>query len=194
MAISKEKQKKIQTERTKQILHAAIRLFDINGYEKTKIEDIANAANISKGLIYRYFPSKEDILFALTHNIDDCLQECQSQPTAKESILLFSLRLLSYPYYQDYIPPLRIFFSAIIQDHLAIEPDKFPVQRNFGREYFGRLFKRGQEEGTFREGNPAAMGDLYWKYLVGNLAVMRPDKKNATTKQEIEDVLAFFEK
>lgn len=47
--------------RKQEILDAAIKVFVEKGYDKTSISDIANSMNISQGLCYRYFKSKEEI-------------------------------------------------------------------------------------------------------------------------------------
>ncbi len=47
----------------KLILDTALKLFIENGYQETKVIDIANAAGIGKGTVYEYFSSKE-ALFA----------------------------------------------------------------------------------------------------------------------------------
>jgi hypothetical protein len=53
---------------TKQsIYNAAIDLFLTNGYEKVKIEEITQAANVAKGTFYIYFDSKKDLLY---HSFD----------------------------------------------------------------------------------------------------------------------------
>ncbi len=44
------------------ILEASLELFGTKGYKSTTISDIVKKAGISKGLIYHYFDSKEDIL------------------------------------------------------------------------------------------------------------------------------------
>ncbi|WPP48175.1 TetR/AcrR family transcriptional regulator [Catalinimonas niigatensis] len=44
------------------IIETALELFSRNGYEKTSIREIAKAANISLGLMYNYFKSKEALL------------------------------------------------------------------------------------------------------------------------------------
>lgn len=49
--------------RRDQILEAAVALFAAHGYVDTKIEDISNAIGVGKGLIYRYFDDKLDLLF-----------------------------------------------------------------------------------------------------------------------------------
>ncbi len=49
--------------RIEQISHAAVALFSERGYVATKIEDISNEIGVGKGLIYRYFQDKQDLLF-----------------------------------------------------------------------------------------------------------------------------------
>ena len=46
-----------------QIVDAAVRLFSEKGYFQTTIEDVASAVPVSKGLVYRYFKDKNDLLF-----------------------------------------------------------------------------------------------------------------------------------
>jgi len=43
---------------------AAMRLIAARGYEATTLRDIASAAHVSVGLLYRYFPSKQAVLVA----------------------------------------------------------------------------------------------------------------------------------
>jgi AcrR family transcriptional regulator len=55
----------MRDERRDEILRAALGVFARRGLEATKIADIAAAAKMSHGLIYRYFPSKEAAFVAL---------------------------------------------------------------------------------------------------------------------------------
>ena len=55
-----------QGEATREALYqAAIRGFDERGYDATTLRDIAEAAGVSPGLLYRYFPSKQAVVLAL---------------------------------------------------------------------------------------------------------------------------------
>jgi AcrR family transcriptional regulator len=60
--------KKIDKEEKKaNILEASIKVFAKKGVAKTKISDIAEAADIGKGTIYEYFRSKDEIFVASFH-------------------------------------------------------------------------------------------------------------------------------
>ena len=49
-------------ERRNQILDAAVTTFSRNGFHQTTIEDIRVESGLSRGAIYHYFKSKEDII------------------------------------------------------------------------------------------------------------------------------------
>jgi AcrR family transcriptional regulator len=60
-----------QTSKQK-ILEAALELFAYDGYHTTSISKVARKANVSKGLIYNYFESKEELLKSM---LDRLLQQ-----------------------------------------------------------------------------------------------------------------------
>lgn len=57
--------------RPREILNAALRVFAEHGYAATRLEDVAAAAGVTKGTIYYYFKSKDDLLLRLTE-ADEC--------------------------------------------------------------------------------------------------------------------------
>ena len=65
---SKEQIEQIRKNSIRKILDAAFKLMAKNGYETTSISQIAKEAGVSKGLMYNYFESKEDLLKALLNN------------------------------------------------------------------------------------------------------------------------------
>ena len=56
---------KVQEERRRQILHAAVRAFARNGYHACRVSDIAKEAGVAYGLVYHYYSSKETLLEAI---------------------------------------------------------------------------------------------------------------------------------
>jgi AcrR family transcriptional regulator len=57
--------KKTPEEWRKEILNAAQNLFISKGYEETSISDIMDMAGGAKGMFYRCFKSKEEVMYAL---------------------------------------------------------------------------------------------------------------------------------
>lgn len=51
--------------RTRQLLSAAARLMERDGFHGVSMQALADEASVSVGLIYRYFGSKEDVLLAV---------------------------------------------------------------------------------------------------------------------------------
>lgn len=50
--------------RRKEIMEAALHVFGTKGYSRTNIEDIAQEIGMSKGSIYQYFKSKEELFIS----------------------------------------------------------------------------------------------------------------------------------
>ncbi len=56
------------------VFRTAIDLFAQNGYQETSLRDIAKAADVSTRTLYRYFPSKSDLLFYIRRNSQEHLR------------------------------------------------------------------------------------------------------------------------
>jgi AcrR family transcriptional regulator len=63
-----QRRQREKTVRREAILRAAETLFAQKGYRKTRIEDIADIAEVSVGAVYGYFKNKEELL---VHVLDD---------------------------------------------------------------------------------------------------------------------------
>jgi AcrR family transcriptional regulator len=57
--------RRLPEERPQQILDAALSVFAEHGIDAAKLEEIAARAGVSKGTIYLYFPSKEELFRAV---------------------------------------------------------------------------------------------------------------------------------
>ncbi len=66
--------RELKKARTREALRMhALRLFDQQGYDATTLDQVAAAAEVSPRTLYRYFPTKEDLVFA--DDYDPCLLE-----------------------------------------------------------------------------------------------------------------------
>ncbi|MCK4750411.1 MAG: TetR/AcrR family transcriptional regulator [Bacteroidales bacterium] len=64
MGISERKDREKQ-QRREEIVQAAEKVFFSNGFERSTMDDIAEQAELSKGTLYLYFKSKEDLHMAV---------------------------------------------------------------------------------------------------------------------------------
>jgi AcrR family transcriptional regulator len=83
-------------ERRRQILRAAVSCFARRGFHLTTMNDISAEAEISVGLIYRYFENKDAVItFMASEHLEDLrqvLQQARRAPTLFEALELVSIR------------------------------------------------------------------------------------------------------
>lgn len=69
------------------IQDAARALFVARGYDGTTLEDIADAANLSRRTLFHYFKSKDDILMSMAGGMGEALvQGLDAQPPGKSPL------------------------------------------------------------------------------------------------------------
>jgi len=90
-------------ERRDVIVEKAAALFAARGFLGASISDIAEACKTSKSLIYHYYPSKEDILFAVMHShvaaLLEAAQDVLSRPLEPEQ----KLRTITREFMKHYV-------------------------------------------------------------------------------------------
>ncbi|MBM7623567.1 TetR/AcrR family transcriptional regulator [Sporohalobacter salinus] len=82
-----------------QIFTAAIKQFSQKGSTNTTMQQIANAAGVGKGTLYRYFDNKEDLVFSLikyginkmTSKVRNALENIQDPVKKLETIIEIQL-------------------------------------------------------------------------------------------------------
>jgi len=68
-------------ERREQLLRLGQELFSQRAFAEISVDEIADAAKISKGLLYHYFPSKRDLYLACVERASTALVSA-SEPSA----------------------------------------------------------------------------------------------------------------
>lgn len=71
------------------IVQSAIECFSEYGFDRSRMDDIAQRADLSKGTLYLYFKSKEDLFYAICENNLKVIKEQLSRmfATRKENLL-----------------------------------------------------------------------------------------------------------
>ena len=65
MASTRPPRQRLKDIRPQQLLDAALSLFVEKGFAATRSEEVASAAGVSKGTLYLYYPSKEELFKAV---------------------------------------------------------------------------------------------------------------------------------
>jgi AcrR family transcriptional regulator len=105
MPRTEETNQLIREQRRQQILQAALKVFAYRGLAATRIADIASEADMSQGLIYRYYTSKEEVFAVLVECTLDLMlglaKEAQVQTgNALDKLAWLTAQMLPYSYEQ----------------------------------------------------------------------------------------------
>ncbi|MGH9061793.1 MAG: TetR/AcrR family transcriptional regulator, partial [Acidimicrobiales bacterium] len=83
MASDLRQQRLPAARRRSQLLEVAQQLFGARGFHDTSMEDIADAAGVTKPVLYQHFPSKRDLYLELLQAVgDELLEAVTSSATA----------------------------------------------------------------------------------------------------------------
>ncbi len=146
--------------RHSQIIEVALKLFAENGFEGTSTRSIAEAAGISEALLFRHFPSKNDLYIAiLEHKAEqvggkEWQEELRSRARQKDDRGLFRAvvsKILEF-YRQD-----TEFHRLMLYASLEGREIAQLSHRTLGVPVFGFLtdyIARRQREGAFQQCEP----------------------------------------
>jgi TetR/AcrR family transcriptional repressor of uid operon len=97
------------------IIKAAIDAFSKNGFDRTRMDDVAKTADLSKGTIYLHFKSKEDLFYAICENN---LAEAKQQISimfAKNEDLVSQIERFYEVFRKKKTANERVFFETIAE-------------------------------------------------------------------------------
>lgn len=98
------------------ILAAALDLFARNGFHSTSIAQVAAKAGISKGLIYNYFSSKEELLQAIfTKAITDTAGILEIDESVPPMDMLIRMATMTTDFMQKNKEYMRLFLTLMMQ-------------------------------------------------------------------------------
>ncbi|WP_417489919.1 TetR/AcrR family transcriptional regulator [Maricaulis sp.] len=126
--------------RPEEILEAALAVFGEQGFAAARVEDIARRADLSKGTLYLYFPSKEAMLNALIEQSAGALARSVEQHVASSAAQDPEAALRGL---------LRILFTAVSSPTISAAPrlvlteaHRFPELAAFYRSHVLDIVRR----------------------------------------------------
>jgi TetR/AcrR family transcriptional regulator len=138
-----------------ELLEAALALFVEKGFAATRVEEVASRAGVSKGTLFLYFPSKEELFKAVVReNIAGRFPEWNEELTRFEGN---SAELLHYCM-QSWWERIGMTDASGITKLVMSESGMFPEIASFyrqevigpGHALLRRVLQRGIDRGEFR--------------------------------------------
>ena len=140
--------------RPAELLEAALTLFVEKGFAATRSEEVARAAGVSKGTLYLYFPSKEELLKAvIQHFLGAEIEAGVQEAAAADGPTAQALEQLLVSWWtRVYAGPASGVFKLVITEVRNFpEIGEFWVERVVapGEAIVSNLIRRGVERGEF---------------------------------------------
>lgn len=158
------------------IRSAAIRLFARKGFAATSIDDIAQAAQLSKGMVYRHYETKEALFSSLLADAAEGTLEIighmRSSGDPREAIENIAAEI--YEHMTDgsdfadlmMVMTQRLMSKDIPENDALVDLDVQAIKAGTD------MIRRGQEMGMFGPGDPREMTVYFFSSIQG-IVMMR---------------------
>ena len=182
-------------DRRAEIISAAIKLFVRKGYSGTRLDEVARAARVSKGLPYLYFESKEDLFKAVVREaLLPPLMAGEVRLQAHQGSVAELLRGLVHDY-ADFIRHVSggIAKLVIAEAHNFPEIGRFYVEEVVarGRAFMAEVIRRGIATGEFRPVDPVGYAGVLGAPLT-MLAIWQHSLAQFDTGADVERYLNAY--
>ncbi|GGG68088.1 TetR/AcrR family transcriptional regulator [Paenibacillus radicis (ex Gao et al. 2016)] len=200
-----EKDMQFREDKKKHILKSALPLFVANGPQATTISEIAKAAGMSKGLIYNYFESKEELYSILAADIlgisekdaHDLLHVTEGTPwdrlckVAKDVVIRRVSKLAGD---EGIGMQFNLAFSMqFLSFEQLPEPYKSNVNKayDFNRHTIAQLIEQGQACGQLIEG-PSYQLAIHYSSVVNGMFMENIRHEGLFDEIAVENALKLF--
>lgn len=170
-----------QVQRLEKIVASGTRLFELRGYGRTTMDDIAEDAGITKRTLYRYVSTKQDFLLMIHEQFLDAAESLllTEAPSASDRFREFVTAYCTVVVRHQ--KAVRVFFEE--ENNLTHEARAQVVARRDGFEARLRaLLRDGQEAGEFREFDVGVVSAGIFGALAATYQWFRPGRPTSVDR------------
>ena len=145
----------VSNERKVQIINAAEGVFTRKGFDQARMDDIAEETGLSKGTLYLYFKSKDELIIAILDKIFQ--REFQAfknidlnSMTATEAFMLFTDTVMKDVKIILRLMPIAHEFLALAFRNKLVQ-NAFKIYLSHYMDVFIPIIQRGVNTGEFRQ-------------------------------------------
>lgn len=195
-----ERKEREKEQRREEILNAAQKIFFEKGLQNATMDEIAEAAELSKGTLYLYYGSKEDLYFSVMMRGLEILHDMFVQSTEEAPTTFEAIRQLG-PTYYEFFQRHRNFFRMFSYFqypgmHKQVSEEMRQLCNNQSQKLWSvviGLIQKGIQEGDLKnELNPVETSIILWSSSTAILARIdnEVDKWRSSLGVDLVEVLA----
>ncbi len=187
------------------IFEAAEKLFLSNGYEDTTMDQIANESEFSKGTLYNYFKSKDDLYLAIGTKAYEIIIDYTKYFVEKKDPGVDQLKAVGYAYYEftkNYSGHSHIFHDINVklphvaqksQDTLtAIEKDYVNRNEAYGEQFRDVIIKAIKTKSIRSDKDPFLIGFTLFMMTSGIMKELEQHQNTLETMEfDSDDIIDF---
>lgn len=161
----------IEEARRRQIIDAARKVFLATGFEKSTIMQIAEAIEVSKGVILYHFGSKSDLGKAVLEETlasygEHITQELAKIDSATDKVLAFPVICANY--FESRQDEFTLYIDALGSFGEVAEKRSYMAQsNNVQRNYLVRLINNAKRDGAFSGVSAKPLADMIQAFVDG---------------------------
>ena len=185
------------------IVHESLKLFSLNGFLSTSVQDILSAANTSKGGFYNHFSSKEDLFFQVLDEARKIWRDRNLQGLDEINQPIDKLIRLLENYKDRYLLDAENFPGGYIFIMFAVElGDSRPhlsreVQKGFTglKAMLKRILENGQQSTAEYNGlNSNTITEIIFNGMLGASVNYSVDKSYEALNESINSLIDYLAK
>lgn len=173
MPKTKEQFELIKNKSKSKILDAGLKLFIEKGLLATSVSEIASLAGISKGLMYHYYKSKEELYYELVNNAINSSSEYMLaifdvDKSPKEKIKLISQKMMDNINRDHETAQYFVFINRFLITEKTSEKAREIIENAYiPLKLTEKIICEGQRLEQFKSGDSKSMAMLYWSAIHG---------------------------
>jgi AcrR family transcriptional regulator len=194
---TENRRKRERRERRAAILDAARSVFFTQGISQTTMDDVAAAAELSKGTIYLYFQSKETLLAALLQEgltmlvkqLEAAYAADQARPAATR---LRDLARAYFGFFQAHPHYYRLLMALDRrQFQESVDPEVYRqtlIRSTRGLAYVIQAIEQGVADGDFYTRDPREAASVIWATLHGVYVILGHPLRREMVAADLEQL------
>ncbi|MBN1304622.1 MAG: TetR/AcrR family transcriptional regulator [Anaerolineales bacterium] len=183
-------------ERTKQILDAATKVFSQKGLDEARMDDIVEASGLSKGTLYLYFKSKDDLIMAILDRLfqrefEKLRGSLSQEGSATERLLSFTEKIVTdLKLWLNLIPVAYEFLGLVFRNKTVQKT--FKTYLSGYLELLTPIIQQGIDNGEFKHGNAHDIAIATGAIFEGTLLLWVYDKQLIDPEKHIRTGINYF--